>query len=142
MSSTSSAATTWPPSSKSSSASSGTNSKPGPWTPSSTSPAGAFSRAPDSAPTAPAATTAAPALPRPAHVPLIARQLANPMTSAEAQSALAAYGPGIEDLIGPILRASDEPLEVRRAIPEVLARGGTQPAADILREELVRRRDG
>jgi AAA family ATP:ADP antiporter len=75
---------------------------------------------------------------RPEHVPLILRQLANPMTYAEAQAALAAYGPGIEDLVGPALRAGDEPLEVRRAIPEVLARVGTQRAADILLEELGR----
>ena len=78
---------------------------------------------------------------RPEHVPLILRQLANSMAVAEAQSALAAYGTGVEDLVGPILRATDEPLEVRRAIPEVLARVGTQLAADILVEELARRRE-
>jgi ATP:ADP antiporter, AAA family len=78
---------------------------------------------------------------RPEHVPLIVRQLANPMTVAEAQAALAAYGPGLESLVARILRSDDEPLEIRRAIPDVLARIGTQKAADILVRELARRRD-
>lgn len=75
------------------------------------------------------------------HVPLILRQLANPMTCQEAQTALAALGPGVEDLVGPVLRATDEPLEVRRAIPEVLARVGTQAGVDILLDELAQRRE-
>jgi len=78
---------------------------------------------------------------RPEHVPLIVRQLANPMTVAEAQAALAAYGPGLESRVARILRSDDEPLEIRRAIPDVLARIGTQKAADILVGELARRRD-
>jgi AAA family ATP:ADP antiporter len=78
---------------------------------------------------------------RPEHVPLILRQLANPMTAAEAKTALAAYGPGLEARVAPALRAPDQPLDVRRAIPEVLARIGTQKAADILVAELARRQD-
>jgi hypothetical protein len=78
---------------------------------------------------------------RPEHVPLIVRQMANPMTVAEAQAALAAYGPGLESRVARILRSDDEPLEIRRAIPDVLARIGTQKAADILVGELARRRD-
>jgi len=78
---------------------------------------------------------------RPEHVPLILRLLGNPMTAAEAQTALAAYGPGIEDRLAAALASADEPVEVRRAIPEVLARLGTQTAADILVAELARRRD-
>jgi ATP/ADP translocase/HEAT repeat protein len=78
---------------------------------------------------------------RPEHVPLILRLLANPMTVAEAQAALASYGPGIEDLLAPVLGSTVEPLEVRRAIPEVLARIETQKAADILVGELARRND-
>lgn len=78
---------------------------------------------------------------RPEHVPYILRQLANPLTVAEAQSALAAYGPGLEGLLARALRPADEPLEIRRAIPEVLARIGTQKAADILVGELARRGD-
>jgi AAA family ATP:ADP antiporter len=78
---------------------------------------------------------------RPDLIPLILRQLANPMTMAEAQAALAAYGPGLEALVARALGSDDEPLEVRRAIPEVLARIGTQKAADILVAELARRRE-
>ena len=78
---------------------------------------------------------------RPEHVPLILRLLANPMTVAEAQAALTAYGDGIEGLLVSAIGSVDEPLEVRRAIPEVLARIGTQKAADILVDELARRDD-
>ena len=78
---------------------------------------------------------------RPEFVPLIVRQLANPMTVAEAQTALAAYGPGLEGLLARTLRSADEPLEVRRAIPDVLARIGTQKAADSLVGELTLRHD-
>ncbi len=78
---------------------------------------------------------------RPEHVPLILRLLANPMTVPEAQAALAAHGPGIESLLASALGSDDEPLEVRRAIPEVLARIGTPKAADILVGELTRRDD-
>jgi AAA family ATP:ADP antiporter len=75
------------------------------------------------------------------HVPLILRQLANPMTSKEAQRTLAAYGSGIEDLLKSALEDDGETPVVRRAIPEVLARIGTQKSADILLEELARRRN-
>jgi AAA family ATP:ADP antiporter len=75
------------------------------------------------------------------HVPLILRHLANPMSVVEAQAALAAYGPDVVSLITPVLRSAGEPLEVRKAIPDVLARIGTQKAADILAGELSRRDD-
>ncbi len=78
---------------------------------------------------------------RPEHIPFILRQLANPMTVAEARAALAAFGPGIESRLAAALGSEEEPIEVRRAIPEVLARIGTQRAADILVGELARRRD-
>lgn len=74
----------------------------------------------------------------PPHVPAIVRQLANPATRPEAQSTLAAYGPGVVDLVAPVLVADTEPLEVRRAIPEVLARVGTQHSADVLVREMAR----
>lgn len=79
---------------------------------------------------------------RPEHIPLIMRLLANPATASEAQAALAAYGPGSEGLLAGPLRADDTPLEVRRALPEVLARIGTQKAADVLVAELAVHRDG
>jgi AAA family ATP:ADP antiporter len=75
------------------------------------------------------------------HVPLILSRLANPMTCQEAQATLAVYGEGIENLLGSALADEAEPLEVRRAIPEVLARFGTQRSADILLAELARRRE-
>ncbi len=75
----------------------------------------------------------------PGHVPLILALLGNPMIRAEAQAALAGYGPGVEALVAPTLRAAETPLEVRRAVPEILARVGTQTAADILVAELARR---
>jgi ATP/ADP translocase len=78
---------------------------------------------------------------RPEHVPLILRHLANPLTVVEAQAALAAYGSGIVGFLGRTLRPSEQPLEVRRAVPEILARIGTQKAADILAAELARRDD-
>ncbi|HSA97401.1 MAG TPA: Npt1/Npt2 family nucleotide transporter [Acidobacteriota bacterium] len=78
---------------------------------------------------------------RPEHVPAVVRQLANPATRPEAQTTLAAYGPGVVDLVAPALRDDAAPLEVRRGVPEVLARLGTQRAADILLEELGRRND-
>jgi AAA family ATP:ADP antiporter len=75
------------------------------------------------------------------HVPLILCHLANPMTTQVAQEALAAYGPGIEDLLSPALRDDGSSPQIRRAIPEVLARIGTQKSADILLAELARRRE-
>jgi AAA family ATP:ADP antiporter len=73
------------------------------------------------------------------HIPLILARLANPMTCQEAQSTLAAYGDGIEGRLESALGDEAEPLDVRRAIPEVLARFGTQRGADILLAELARR---
>ena len=59
------------------------------------------------------------------------------MTRHAAQDALAAYGPGIEDRIKKHLHDATEKLEVRIAMPEILARIGNQKAADILSVELV-----
>lgn len=75
----------------------------------------------------------------PGHVPMILDLLGNPQVRVEAQAALAAYGPGVEDLVAPTLRSARAPLEVRRAVPEVLARLGTQTAADLLLGQLARR---
>ena len=78
---------------------------------------------------------------RPEHVPLILGRLANPMTCQEARATLTAYGDGIEGPLESALGDAAEPLEVRRAVPEVLARFGTQRSADILLAELARRRE-
>jgi AAA family ATP:ADP antiporter len=78
---------------------------------------------------------------RPEHVPLVLRSLANPMTRQEAQATLTAYGEGIEDVLAAAMGDDAQPLEVRRSVPEVLARFGTQRSADILVAELARRRE-
>ena len=61
---------------------------------------------------------------------------------ADLQAALAAYGPGAVDVLAPALRDAALSPEVRRAVPEVLARVGTQRAADLLLAELARRDEG
>jgi len=78
---------------------------------------------------------------RPEHVPLVLRSLANPMTRQEAQATLTAYGESIEDVLAAAMGDEAQPLEVRRSVPEVLARFGTQRSADILVAELARRRE-
>ncbi len=79
---------------------------------------------------------------RPEHIPLILDLLGSPMTRAEARTALAAYGPSLVDLVAPALRDETLSPEIRRAVPEVLARIGTQRAAEVLLSEIARRRDG
>ena len=75
------------------------------------------------------------------HVPLILLQLGNPLTALEAQGTLTDYGTGIEEELKSALGDESEALEVRRSIPVVLARFGTQRSADILLDELARRRE-
>jgi ATP:ADP antiporter, AAA family len=72
------------------------------------------------------------------HVPLIIPLLGNPMNRQAAQDVLEAYGPRIEDVLRKHLQDAGERLEVRQAIPEVLARIGNQRAADVLTGELAR----
>jgi AAA family ATP:ADP antiporter len=79
---------------------------------------------------------------QPELVALIVERLGNPMLRGEAQTALAAYGPGVEAMLQPVLRDADMAPEIRRAVPEVLARLGTQRAADILLDELGRHEEG
>jgi AAA family ATP:ADP antiporter len=71
-------------------------------------------------------------------VPLIIPLLGNPMNRQAAQDALEAYGPRIEDVLRRHLQDPGERAEVRLAIPEILARFGTQRAADVLTAELAR----
>ena len=70
-------------------------------------------------------------------VPLIVQQLGNPLTSQVARDALAAYGSRILGILARNLKDPKQDLSIRRALPEVLARMGTQRAADALVEELV-----
>lgn len=76
------------------------------------------------------------------HVPLIIALLGNPMIRQDAQGVLSAYGPRIEDALKRSLQDGDEDLEIRKAIPEVLARFANQKAADILVAELGRGNEG
>jgi AAA family ATP:ADP antiporter len=74
-------------------------------------------------------------------IPLIIQQLGNPLTRQVARDALAAYGGRI---LGALVRNLKDPkqnISVRRALPEVLARMGTQRAADALAAELVNGHD-
>ena len=72
------------------------------------------------------------------NVPLIIPHLGNPKTRQVAQDALEAYGARVEDALRRHLEDGGERLEVRKAIPEVLARFGDQKAADALIAELSR----
>jgi AAA family ATP:ADP antiporter len=72
------------------------------------------------------------------HVPLVIALLGNPRTRHAAQDALTAYGSGIEERIEGPLHDAAEKQEIRIALPEVLARIGSQKAADILIAELAR----
>ncbi len=69
---------------------------------------------------------------RPEHVPIIMELLADRSACRDAVQTLAAYGPGIEDILGPRMSDPAEKPGIRRAIPDVLAQVGTQKAADIL----------
>jgi AAA family ATP:ADP antiporter len=71
------------------------------------------------------------------HIPLIIPLLGNPTTRQVAQIALAAYGPDICDFLRRALEDEAERVEVRKAVPEVLARIGGQKAADILAGNLA-----
>jgi AAA family ATP:ADP antiporter len=71
-------------------------------------------------------------------IPLIIPLLGNPTTRQVAQTALAAYGPDICDHLRRALEDESERSEVRKAVPDVLARIGGQRAADILAENLAR----
>jgi ATP:ADP antiporter, AAA family len=66
------------------------------------------------------------------HIPLVIRQLGNPQTSRVARDALVVYGEAILGTLRRRLEDSREPLQVRKAIPEVLAILGTQRSADVL----------
>jgi ATP/ADP translocase len=72
------------------------------------------------------------------HVPLIIPLLGRVNARQMAQDTLSAYGPGIEEVLKSHLRDRGEGLEVRKAIPEVLARIRSKKASEILTEELGR----
>ncbi len=71
-------------------------------------------------------------------LPLIIPHLASPSTRQAAQLTLASYDNSVVEFLCKKLRNEEEDFRVREAIPEILARFGTQLAADNLLSELVR----
>lgn len=69
-------------------------------------------------------------------VPLIVPRLGRPATREAAEQALLAYGDRIAGTLKDYLADPEEPAAVRSALPEILARMGTQRAADALVREL------
>jgi ATP/ADP translocase/HEAT repeat protein len=65
------------------------------------------------------------------NLPLVHR-LEDPKTRRAAAIALAAQGPGLVGTLRTILQNPREPIELRRAVPQVLARIGGQTAMDVL----------
>ncbi|MFB0566931.1 MAG: Npt1/Npt2 family nucleotide transporter [Candidatus Aminicenantaceae bacterium] len=71
-------------------------------------------------------------------VPLVVQQLSNPPVSHMANKALLEYGNKILGTLKDYLGDPEEDLNIRRAIPEILAQAGSQRAADLLTLELRR----
>lgn len=69
-------------------------------------------------------------------VPLIVPRLGRPATREAAEQALLAYGDRIAGTLKDYLADPEEPAAVRSALPEILARMGTQRAVDALVREL------
>lgn len=72
------------------------------------------------------------------HVPPIIEKLQSPITREDASSTLEKYGSKITGTLSDYLGDPGEPLEVRKGLASVLARIGTQEAADFLSWELAR----
>ncbi len=71
-------------------------------------------------------------------VPILVRKLGLPVLQVEAEDALAKFGGRIAGTLADYLTDKKEPAEVRKSIASVLARIGTQEAADFLSWELLR----
>jgi AAA family ATP:ADP antiporter len=85
-----------------------------------------------------AAIEAAGKMRSPELVPALILKLRHRAVARGAADALAAYGPGTEALLGKVLRFRTEDLEVRMAMPGILARIETQAAADVLQGVIER----
>src|SRR5439155_13042350 len=70
-------------------------------------------------------------------IPALVEQFQRRETMLEAASALAAFGPGIEPQLQPILLDEAAHVDCRRGVALVLQRLGTREAADALVEALV-----
>lgn len=72
------------------------------------------------------------------HIPSIIEKLQSPVTREDASTTLEKYGSKITGTLSDYLGDFEQPLEVRKALASVLARIGTQEAADFLSWELAR----
>jgi len=71
------------------------------------------------------------------YVPALIRKLANPVTMEDARTALGKFGAKIVGALADYLSDPDENVELRRGAASVLARLGSQDAADFLSWELI-----
>jgi AAA family ATP:ADP antiporter len=71
------------------------------------------------------------------YVPALIRKLATPVTMEDARTALEKFGAKIVGALADYLSDSDENIELRRGAASVLARIGSQDAADFLSWELI-----
>jgi ATP/ADP translocase len=69
-------------------------------------------------------------------VPIVLSKLKNPMTERVAGNALVEYGPKILGTLKDYLAGGDEDVRIRKAIPDIMFRIGTQRAADLMAIEL------
>ncbi|MFQ6037993.1 MAG: Npt1/Npt2 family nucleotide transporter [Candidatus Aminicenantales bacterium] len=69
-------------------------------------------------------------------VPWVVPHLKNPVTQRVAAQALVVYGSSIVGMLKDYLSDRDEDIRIRKAIPEVLFRIGSQRAADLMTREL------
>ncbi len=71
-------------------------------------------------------------------VPIIIRQLKNPMTGRVAGVALVEYGSKILGTLKDYLADSEVDPKIRKAIPDIMVRIGSQQAADLMAMELIK----
>ncbi|MGB2765040.1 MAG: Npt1/Npt2 family nucleotide transporter [Candidatus Aminicenantaceae bacterium] len=71
------------------------------------------------------------------HVPALIKKLSSPITREDASAALEKYGHKVVGTLADYLADTDEDIELRKGVSSVLARIGTQDAADFLSWELA-----
>jgi len=71
------------------------------------------------------------------HIPTLVKNLKNPMTRDDAKSALVKYGARIIGTLSDYMGDSNEDIELRKSVIDVLARIGNQEAVDFLLWELT-----
>ncbi len=70
------------------------------------------------------------------HIPLIIRQLENPLIKQQAQDTLVKFGAELVDELKQVLHNPEESITLKKEVPGVLARLESQKAADVLFTEL------